>query len=81
MAVGMVFVKWPDTDKARELEKDFIKKNGQDFFEPQNYLKVGCGDMATNIQSLLYISLGIHICCGFLNIYREIFEVKLGTLG
>jgi hypothetical protein len=37
--------------------------------------------MANNINELLYISFAIHVACGFLNIYREIFETKLGSLG
>jgi hypothetical protein len=34
MAVGMAFVKWPDVQKAKELEQDYIKKYGQNVYEP-----------------------------------------------
>lgn len=37
--------------------------------------------MAINLVEILYICIVCHSICGILNIYREIFETKLGTLG
>ena len=37
--------------------------------------------MAIDLQDMLYIAVACHIICGCLNIYREIYETKLGTIG
>ena len=37
--------------------------------------------MAINLKDLLYVCIICHVICGILNIYREIFETKLGTIG
>lgn len=55
--------------------------HGADAFEPANAFKIGCESLANDIVDLLYIAIACHIICGVLNVYREIFETKLGTIG
>lgn len=81
MGIGMAFVTWPDADVARQEELEYIKVHGHGVFEPTNIYQVECEQMALNLKDLLYVCIVCHVICGILNIYREIFETKLGTIG
>ena len=67
---------------ARAEEKGFVDVNGGgDKFEINNPFRMSCETFAQSLHDFLSIAAVGHVICGFLNIYREVFEAKLGALG
>lgn len=81
MGIGMSFITWPDPGFAREKEQEYMDTYGAGVYEVTNTFEVGCERFAEDLQFLMVIFIVCHIICGILNIYREIFETKLGVLG
>ena len=81
LGFGLSFVKWPDIQKAIVEEKAYIEANGKDKFESNNPFEIGCEQLANNMTELLLLAIIGHFFCGVLNIYREVFETKLGIIG
>lgn len=81
MAFGIIFVKWPNVEIARREEKEYIDLHGREKFEINNPFQISCEQLATDMENLLEVAIATHLICGILNVYREIFETKLGSIG
>ena len=77
-------VKWPDVDRAKEL--DGLNHNfevihiGESFID-HHFESITCEDQAKSTHLWLEKEIAIHFVCFFICIYREIFETVLGWKG
>ena len=83
-------VKFPDIEKAEMYDKEFNQK-GHDDVHTQLGIKptyidvyfenMTCKDMAINMREWLIMFILVHTSCTGVNIFREIYETKLGKIG
>lgn len=81
------FVKFPDVSKAESYDREYEESglhNKLDFEE--NYIDlffevVSCAQTAIKMRQWLIKFTLVHALCVIVNIYREIYETKLGLIG
>lgn len=74
----ITFVVMPDLEKAKEYDKlyeDDIDSNNDPF------LDMTCTQYASDMNLWVKVMSGCHILCFIVNLFREVYETKLGSLG
>ena len=74
----MTFVVMPDIDKAKEYDKQYENhsKNSKDPF-----LQMTCTQYATEMAIWVKVMAVCHVLCFVVNLFREVYETKLGSIG
>ena len=72
MSIAILFVKYPDVDKALEFDIQDTAKTGR-FSDCARWAE----QFTTQMNSLLFM----HILCCVVTFYREIYEANIKTVG
>lgn len=76
--MSVAFVKWPDTDRAKIFDQEFGDTKS---IEDPRMWEMNCTQYAEGMQRWIALIVCIHILCFIINLFREIFETQLGTVG
>ena len=82
--VAMLFVKWPDVDRAAQVDEDFkfiYKDKLKDISKSQLPILSMCKDSANELENAMDTLFYLHIVGFFVNVYKEVFEKQYLKLG
>lgn len=76
----VIIIKWPNHEKAVQFDEEFgmdnyLKGEGDPFRE------ITCLEYANGIEQWLIIMCATHFFCMIVNVFREVFETQLGSIG